>query len=88
MRILVVNAGSSSLKLSVLDEETLVAQSARTISRVRRVGRQDRRGRAPESSTAGPSSPSAVVIDDDVIRRLGALSPLAPLHQPRAAADP
>ena len=89
MRVLVVNAGSSSLKLSVLDGDNVVAQSntddldafVASLDGIDAVGHRVVHG--------GTEFTDAVVIDDDVIRRLGALSPLAPLHQPRAlAADP
>ena len=58
MRILVVNAGSSSLKLSVLDGDDVVAHPTPTTWRrsSRRSTRSTRSG--IESCTAGPSSPT------------------------------
>jgi acetate kinase len=84
MRILVVNAGSSSLKLSVLDGEALIAESqaddlatfVASVDGIDAVGHRVVHG--------GTEFTDAVLIDDDVVHRLGALTPLAPLHQPRA----
>jgi len=84
MRVLVVNAGSSSLKLSVLDGDDTVAQSdaddlatfvART-SGIDAVGHRVVHG--------GTEFREPVVIDDVVVRAIAALTPLAPIHQPRA----
>jgi acetate kinase len=93
-RLLIVNAGSSSLKLRVLDaadrpaDEQDVSDWDGTdtsalddlLSRVR-----------PDAVVhrvvhGGPELDGAVLVDDDVVRRLEALVPLAPLHQPRALA--
>lgn len=89
MRLLIVNAGSSSLKLRLLDGETVTddrdvedwfgdtapleefAASARPDAVVHRV-------------VHGGDYDGAVIVDDDVVRRLTELVSLAPLHQPRA----
>ena len=58
MRVLVVNAGSSSLKLSVLDEEDKLVAAQRN----RGASRPGRRGRGQKtlSPTTGRSMPSAI----------------------------
>ena len=89
MRLLIVNAGSSSLKLRLLDGETVTdernvedwsgdtdpleefAASAEPDAVVHRV-------------VHGGDYDGAVVVDDEVVRRLAELVSLAPLHQPRA----
>ena len=94
MRILVVNAGSSSLKLSVLDgDDTLIAahdfpaldgpvdadRIARTIRGIPNVDAVGHRIVHGGTAFTGP-----VTIDDDVVARLRALTDLAPLHQPKS----
>ena len=96
MRILVVNAGSSSLKLRVLDADDTVVISkdlpapgghADDVA----VG-QLIRGLPPVDAVGhrivhgGTAFSSAVVIDRAVEERLRALSDLAPLHQPSSLA--
>ncbi len=94
MNILIVNAGSSSLKLSVLDDDDAVvaesdlahwngddagiAELAREVGAVDVVGHRVVHG--------GLTFTEPVVIDDTVVGQLADLSPLAPLHQPRAIA--
>lgn len=96
LRILVVNAGSSSLKLRVLDgTDTVVASADLPAPR----GSTDARAVADAIRGFGPvgavghrivhggtqfSSP--VVIDSGVVARLRALTDLAPLHQPKSLA--
>ncbi len=95
-RILVVNAGSSSLKLRVLDPDDAVVASAdlpaprgtedapAVDEAVRSFGVVDAVGhRIVHGGTAflGP-----VRLDDKVIARISALTSLAPLHQPKALA--
>jgi acetate kinase len=83
MRVLVVNAGSSSLKLSVLDGDDVVTASdeddlptfVASIDGVDAAGHRIVHG--------GPDFTEPVVVDDDVERKLRALTPLAPLHNPR-----
>jgi acetate kinase len=90
MRVLVVNAGSSSLKLRLLDEHDVVEQSAdlaagTDFAEVLRDWREpDVVGhRVVHGGTlfAGP-----VVIDDTVRAQLADLTDLAPLHQPKSLA--
>ena len=85
MRVLVVNAGSSSLKLSVLDGDDVIAATDAGRSRdVRRVERADRRGRPPRRARRAPSSPRRSSSTTAWSASSLALTPLAPLHQPRA----
>lgn len=92
MRILVVNAGSSSLKLRVLDDLDQLSAAADLPAPQ---GRSDDRSIRDALEGFGPldaighrivhggvefSGP--VRIDDSVVTRLRALSDLAPLHQP------
>ena len=72
--VLVVNAGSTSLKLSVVDgndESTAVASLEDALESPRS---------AIASSTAASGSSSRLVIDDAVASELAALVELAPLH--------
>jgi acetate kinase len=96
MRVLVVNAGSSSLKLRLLgDDDDIEAEH--------NVERWDSADDANDASVALGSMPEfdavghrvvhggnrfrdAVRVDADVERALLDLAPLAPLHQPRAVA--
>jgi acetate kinase len=95
-RILVVNAGSSSLKLRVLDGDDGIAftadlpaprgtiEQAIVEAALRDVGPVDAVGhRVVHGGTTylGP-----VGIDADVVRRLEAMVDLAPLHQPKSLA--
>jgi acetate kinase len=74
LKILVVNAGSTSLKLSVVEDDessspiASLAEAADSAAVAHRVVHGGARFREP------------VLIDDDVLRRLDALSELAPLH--------
>jgi acetate kinase len=96
VRILVVNAGSSSLKLRVLDAEDRVAASADLLAP---------RGQLDEASVArsvegfgtvdavghrivhgGTDFVDPVAIDAEVVARLRSLTDLAPLHQPKSLA--
>ena len=78
MRILVVNAGSSSLKLSILDGDDLVWSGSELgeIGSVDAVGHRIVHG--------GTEFIDPVLIDAAVVRRLEALADLAPLHQPKS----
>ena len=95
MRVLVVNAGSSSLKTSVLEGQEVVG--AHTIERwdgdtdltplrdlLDRTGPVDAVGH--RIVHGGPRHAGPVRLDDELVRELTALSELAPLHQPRALA--
>ena len=96
MRILVVNAGSSSLKLRVLDPDDAVAGSAdlpaprgsadaaEVADAVRGLGEIDAVGH--RIVHGGTIYSGAVRIDDAVEERLRALTDLAPLHQPKSLA--
>lgn len=93
MRVLVVNAGSSSLKLSVLDDTTLV--SAETVAApggrideaalrtvVERYGPIDAVGH--RIVHGGTTYVGPVRVDAEVTRKLEAVTDLAPLHQPKS----
>lgn len=96
MRVLVINSGSSSLKLSVLDgTPSVLAGDELELSegRVDPDAVADALSRLPEADAVGHrvvhggswfSGP--VQIDRDVEARIGALRTLAPLHQDRALA--
>jgi acetate kinase len=82
MRILVVNAGSSSLKLSLLDhDDTLIAQPA-DLAELRALPAPDAIGHRVVHG--GDEFTDPVRIDDDVEARIRALTDLAPLHQPKS----
>ena len=94
MRILVVNAGSSSLKLSVLDDADNLLASETVDAPVGRI--DDAALRAAISANSpidavghrivhgGTEFTQPVLIDARVLRRLEALTDLAPLHQPKS----
>jgi acetate kinase len=98
VRVLVVNAGSSSLKLSLIGsgEEPLAAQELaapgavvddddlRTALGSGGLGEAD--GVGHRIVHGGSRFRSAVVVDDSVRRALGELVDLAPLHQPKSLA--
>jgi acetate kinase len=96
VRVLTVNAGSSSLKLRVLDEDgTLVAErdlpaprglgdSAVIAGALDEVGGIEAVGHRVVHGGAEFTEP--VLLDDAVTERIAALTPLAPLHQPKALA--
>jgi acetate kinase len=95
-RVLVVNAGSSSLKLSVLEADDAVARStelerwdgdasdARVSEFVSSAGTVDAIGHRVVHG--GVEFEGPVVVDEGVERSLAQLVDLAPLHQPRAIA--
>jgi len=95
-RVLVVNAGSSSLKLSVLDGGLSVLASDElelSEGRVERDAVEKALNRLPDADAVGHrvvhggswfSGP--VRVDAEVEARIGALRTLAPLHQDRALA--
>ena len=95
MRVLVVNAGSSSLKLSVVDGDTV--ERATTVDRWD--GAADLGSlrsfvdEAPDVDAVGhrvvhggPRYRASVRVDDDVVDYLDSIADLAPLHNPRAVA--
>jgi acetate kinase len=74
----VVNAGSSSLKLSVLDGDELVASPAD----ISEAGYVDAVGHRVVHG--GTEFVEPVLLDDEVVRRIEGLAALAPLHQPKS----
>jgi len=96
MRILVVNAGSSSLKLRVLDRDDVLVASAdlpaprgstdaaAVADAIRGLGAVDAVGH--RIVHGGTQFTRPVVLDPDVEARLRALTDLAPLHQPKSLA--
>lgn len=96
MRVLVVNAGSSSLKLSVLDpDETVVDECAIAVERDvwDRAALEEALGRFPSVGAVGHRVVHGgrefldpVRLDARVVGRLRALGGLAPLHQPKSLA--
>jgi acetate kinase len=96
VRVLVVNAGSSSLKLRVLDPGDTVAAEADIDAPRSRVDEDGLRAWIAGAGTVdavghrivhgGERFRSAVRVDDGVVRELRALTDLAPLHQPKSLA--
>jgi acetate kinase len=96
VRVLVVNAGSSSLKLRLLDESDTVtgtadlpaprgtADAGAMESALASLGDADAVGH--RIVHGGTSFTGPVKIDDGVLDRLRALTDLAPLHQPKSLA--
>ena len=97
MRILVVNSGSSSLKLRLVDDGDVVAASVdlpaldpaagasgAVAEAVRGFGRVDAVGHRVVHGGTELTEP--VVVDHGIRGRLEALTPLAPLHQPACLA--
>jgi acetate kinase len=94
VRVLVVNAGSSSLKLSLLDEHDQLLHSASVPLHNERVDESALRaevGRAEHIDAVGhrvvhggSEFIEPVLIDQHVLQRLHALVDLAPLHQPKS----
>ena len=96
MRVLVVNPGSSSLKLRVLDEHDRVladAQPPATGGQVERDAATAALADMPTSDAVGlrvvhggTRFTGPALVDDDVVEELRALADLAPLHQNAALA--
>ncbi|MCO5996750.1 acetate/propionate family kinase [Actinoallomurus rhizosphaericola] len=82
MRVLVVNAGSSSLKLSLLDADDTVLATLGSLEELADLPAPDAIGH--RIVHGGREFIEPVLIDDDVERRLRALVDLAPLHQPKS----
>lgn len=92
MRILVVNAGSSSLKLAVVDDGDRIAASVNLPAARGRVDegalRQTIEGYAPIEAVGhrvvhgGTEFVEPVLLDPSVVQRVRSLADLAPLHQP------
>ncbi len=83
MRILTVNAGSTSMKVAVLDGERVVEHGSLDEA----LTGQQRYDAVAHRVVHGGSRSSAVVVDDDVEAELAGLVELAPLHQPPALAQ-
>ncbi len=91
MRILVVNVGSSSVKVSaVTDGEVAASDDLGDATRDALAGFISQHGPfdavGHRDVHGGTDLVAATRIDDDVERRIEALTPLAPLHQPPALA--
>jgi acetate kinase len=93
MRVLVVNAGSSSIKLAVVDadeqvvdQEHLPEWSGDTEALRGFLGRVEFDAVGHRVVHGGWQLTESARIDDDVTDLLRAAAPLAPLHQPRALA--
>ena len=93
MRVLVVNAGSSSLKLSVLDDADEIVEQhdledwdgdASVLGDA--AGSWDFDAVGHRVVHGGAELTSPVIVDDAVRSRIESLTSLAPLHQPRALA--
>lgn len=89
MRVLTVNAGSSSLKLGLLDDDALTESA--DLPPDGDVPAAVGGWPAPDAVGhrivhGGPDFSSAVLIDSAVEQRLRALTDLAPLHQPKSLA--
>jgi acetate kinase len=88
VKVLVVNAGSSSLKLRLLgDDDALVGSEdlepgGAVADAVERLGRPDAVGH--RIVHGGTEFTAPTVLDDRVVARLRALTDLAPLHQPKS----
>jgi acetate kinase len=92
-RVLVVNAGSSSLKLAVLDGQEQVAgttverwQGAGDVAPIEEFvgGCEGIAAVGHRVVHGGPRYDAPVVLDDTVVEYLDSITDLAPLHQPRA----
>ncbi|RCV56858.1 acetate/propionate family kinase [Marinitenerispora sediminis] len=96
MRVLVVNTGSTSVKLRLLDERDDVLERrdlAAQAGRVREEELADALAGLPRADAVGhrvvhggDDFRAPVVVDGRVLERLRALTELAPLHQPAALA--
>jgi acetate kinase len=94
MRILVVNAGSSSLKLALLDDGDQAVMSetvAAPRGRIDEAALRDVIGRCTPVDAVGhrivhggTEFVEPVLLSSEVVRRLRSLADLAPLHQPKS----
>lgn len=95
MRVLVVNAGSSSLKLAVVEDDRTT--ESRTVERwdgeghlepiqefAEAIGNVDAVGHRVVHG--GPRHRRSTLVDDDLLEYLSSIEDLAPLHNPRAVA--
>jgi acetate kinase len=93
LAVLTVNAGSSTLKLRLVgsDDDVLAEQVLDPWDGTPPVGELDGRLTAADAVGhrvvhGGTELLSATLLDDSVVARIEALTPLAPLHQPRSLA--
>ncbi len=93
MHVLVVNTGSSSLKLRVIgphddvvDEVHVERWDGADVAPVAEITRRGVIDAVGHRFVHGGALSTATLLDDDVERRLADLVPLAPLHQPPALA--
>ena len=95
MRVLVVNAGSSSLKLSVVEDGAVTDRTtverwdgADDVDPLRSLlsGSAELDGVGHRVVHGGPRCRESVLIDDEVVDYLDSIADLAPLHNPRAVA--
>jgi acetate kinase len=98
LRVLVVNAGSSSIKLSVIGPGDETLASVELSAPRSEVDSEELRGALGDGGLGGADAVGhrivhggsrfrdAVVVDDAVRRALGDLVDLAPLHQPKSLA--
>lgn len=95
MRVLVVNVGSSTVKLSVLDSDDVVLSEELSAPGGRIDERAVERAVSPHLPIdvvghrivhGGAEFTAPVIVDDRVRKRLGALVDLAPLHLPKSLA--
>jgi acetate kinase len=82
VRLLAVNAGSTSVKVTVVEDRARVA-SFDSLDRAL-ADAADGVDAVVHRVVHGGDRTAAVVVDDDVLAELGELTPLAPLHQPAA----
>ncbi|GAA1881767.1 acetate kinase [Pseudonocardia ailaonensis] len=82
MRVLVVNAGSSSLKLRLVGPDDTVERTADSLDGIRDWPAPDAVGHRVVHGGTRFTDP--VVVDHDVRRALDELTALAPLHQPKS----
>jgi acetate kinase len=81
-RVLTVNAGSSSLKLRLLDHDDTLLAEPEGLDALRSLPVPDAVGHRVVHG--GPEFTGPVLIDRHVDRRIRALAELAPLHQPKS----
>src|SRR3954471_13910779 len=98
VRVLVVNAGSSSLKLSLLDDQDATVAATELDAPRSEVAAEDVRAALAEHGLDGADAvghrvvhggtrfTEAVQVDDEVSEALRGLTDLAPLHQPKSLA--
>lgn len=86
MRLLTVNAGSTSVKLSVLDDTSDLASYASTAEALADADTWSDVSAVVHRIVHGGSRTQAVLVDEAVRTELAGLTELAPLHQPPSLA--